>query len=144
MSFIYNKFKTKLAKGLFDFLETGDDLRVLLVDNTTTCDTEDDTEFLAGFTTLGELSGTGYVRKQLANQAVNEDLPNDRAEFDADDVTWTAINAGTAAAAVIYRHVTDDSNSEPILFIDTGGFPLTTNGGDLTIQWNIEGISQFS
>ena len=140
-NFAYTEGKNQILNGDIDF--ANDDIRVLLVDSSTTCDTEEDVTTLNGFTTLGELSGTGYARKQLANKAVNKDNTNNRAEFNADDVTWNSINAGTAAAAIIYKHVTDDSDSIPLFFIDSG-FPFVTNGGDFTIQWNSEGIAQLT
>lgn len=139
-NFVYTyAHKLMLTAGL-NF--TSHDIRILLVDNTTTADTEKDAETISDFTTLGELSGTGYTRKALASEAVNQDDPNLRAEFDAADVTWTLINAGTAAGALIYRFVTNDADSVPIAFIDSV-FPITTNGSDFTIQWNAEGIIQL-
>lgn len=99
----------------------------------------------------GELSGTGYAsgfgnsgRKTLASKTIVMDKPNDRAEFDAADVTWTSIDAGTAAQGTLLKEITNDAASLTIVNIDTGGFPITTNGGDLTMQWNAEGISQLS
>ena len=91
----------------------------------------------------GELSGTGYVRKTLASKTLTYDTANDRVEWDAADITWTAINAGTAQRATYY----DNSQSTDVsrrlwLNVDTGGFPIVTNGGDLTIQHNAEGIAQ--
>ena len=102
---------------------------------------------------LQELSGTNYAggyggsgRKTLSSKVITRDDVNDRAEFSAAPVTWTAINAGTAAAAVIIRErsLTGDTMSELIAYINTGGFPITTNGGDLTLTWNAEGILQLS
>ena len=91
----------------------------------------------------GELSGTGYTRKTLASKTLTYDTANDRVEWDAADVTWTAINAGTAARATTWDNTPGTDNSRRLwLNIDTGGFPIVTNGGDLTIQWNAEGIAQ--
>ena len=139
-SFVYTRAKAKLLSADLDL--NAHDIRVLLVDSTTTTDTEEDTEFISGFTTLGELSGTGYVRKTLDNEAVNIDTTNNRGEFAADPVTWTGINAGTAVAVLLFRFVTNDADSVPIAYIDTGGFPFVTNGGNFTITWNAEGILQ--
>lgn len=95
----------------------------------------------------GELSGSGYVagfgnsgRKTIGSKTLAYDAANDRVEFDGADQTWSAINAGTAAQATLLREVTNDAGSPPIANIDSGGFPVVTNGGDLTIQWNAEGI----
>lgn len=141
MSFVYTRAKRDIFNADIDF-NLPHDFRIILVDNTTTADTEEDAATISAFTTLGELSGAGYVRKALANEVVNEDTVNNRAEFDADDITWTGIDAGTAQAMILYKHVTNDTDSIPIAYIDTGGFPINTNGGDLTVQWNAEGILQ--
>lgn len=99
----------------------------------------------------GELSGTGYTsgfggsgRKTLGSKTIVVDKANDRAEFDAADVTWTAISAGTAAQITLLKEITNDAASLTIANVDSGGFPIVTNGGDLTIQWNAEGIIQLS
>lgn len=143
-SFVYNKWKTKLLKGDVDLDEGQNDIRAVLVMTNTTADTEDDTEFVSGFTTLDEMDGVNYARKTFSSQAVNEDLANNRAEFDGENFTWTALGAGTRqiAGVLIIRHVTNDTDSIPIAYIDTGGFPFTANGGDFTITWNAEGIVQ--
>lgn len=95
----------------------------------------------------GELSGTGYVagfggagRKVIGTKTLAYDAANDRVEFDGADVSWTAINAGTAAQATLLREVTNDAGSPLLANVDSGGFPVVTNGGDLTIAWNAEGI----
>ena len=127
-NFMYTHAKAGIMSGAID-LDT-DDIRVLMVMSNTTADTEEDSEFLetnggTGFTTLDEADGANYVRKELANEAVTADEANDRGEFDADDVTWTALGVGTRQ-------------------IDSGGFPFWGNGGNVTAQWNAEGIGQVT
>lgn len=143
MSFVYTPAKAKLLKGELDF-DLPQDIRVLLVMTNTTADTDQDAEFISSITTLDEMDGANYVRKALANEVVNQDNPNNRAEFDADNVVWIAIGAGTRqiAGIVLYRQVTNDADSPVIAWIDSGGFPITANGGDLTAAWNVEGILQ--
>jgi hypothetical protein len=63
--------------------------------------------------------------------------------FDGDDVTFTAVTGATIEAIVIYRHNAGANTTwKLVLFEDTGvtGFPLTPNGGDITITWNASGI----
>ncbi len=143
-SFVYTNAKAKLMNGGID-LDT-DDIRTGLLMTNTTADTEEDTTLMNGFSTLDEMDGANYVRKAMANEAVNTDNANDRGEFDGDDETWTALGAGTrqVAAVLLYKHVTNDTDSIPIAYIDTGGFPISANGGDLTVQWNAEGILQLT
>lgn len=139
-SFVSNYAKKKFADGSLDW--DTHDIRVLLVNSTFNGTASH--EFVGSIPTLGELSGTGYVRKALTGEVVNVDLPNNRSELDADDVTWVGINAGTAAGAVLFRLVTNDADSPFIAFIDSGGFPITSNGGDVTLQWNSEGVLQIA
>lgn len=58
--------------------------------------------------------------------------------FDAADITFTAVTAGaTCKAIVIYKDTGLASTSALLAFIDTiTGFPLATNGGDITIAWD--------
>ncbi len=98
-----------------------------------------------------ELTGTGYTaghgnsgRKTLASKTITVDKPNDRTLFDAADITWTAIDAGVAAQMIIHKKgAADDTTARPITKIDDGGLPITTNGGDLTFTFNVEGILQL-
>jgi hypothetical protein len=143
-SFAYTDFKRALLSGEFDLHTGGDDIRVLLVMTDTTADTEQDDKFVADITTLDEFDGSGYSRQALANEVVAADAANDRGEFDADNTTFATLGAGTRqiAAAVIYKHVTNDADSLLIAYVDSGGFPITANGGDIVISWNAEGILQ--
>ena len=95
----------------------------------------------------GELSGTGYTAGGDvlgATQTVAYDATNDRVEFDAPDASWTGIDAGTAAQATVLKDTGTPTTSPVFANVDTGGFPVTTNGGDLTIQWNAEGIAHLT
>lgn len=139
---MFTKATELLLSGSLDF--ANDDIRIALVDATTTAVADRDAATLSGISTLGEIAGTGYVRKVLANTVVNRDDPNNQSEFDADDVLWSAINAGTAVAAIIYKHVTNDTDSIPLIYIDEGDFPIVTNGSDATIVWDAEGIMKVT
>ncbi len=144
MSFVYTEMKRGLLAGEIDLATSGDDIRVMLVMSNTTADTEEDVTTISGFTTLDEYDGASYARQTLTGEAVAADNTNDRGEFDATDATFSSIGAGTrqAVAAVVYKHVTNDTDSVPLAYIDTGGFPFDGNGGDVTIAWNAEGIIQ--
>lgn len=91
----------------------------------------------------GELSGPGYSRQTLGSKTQTYDAANDRVEWDGADITFTGIDAGTAAQATVFDNTgASDAARNLLCNVDTGGFPIVTNGGDLTIQWNGEGIIQ--
>jgi len=141
MASLFNNYaKSRFADGTFDW--DTNDIRILLVDNTTTVDTEANAQNLAGYTTLGELSGTGYVRKALTTKTVTTDTSNNRAELDCDDITWTGLNAGTAIGFLIYKHVDGTAaNDQPIAYSEFTS-PFVSNGGNFTITVDVEGLLQ--
>ena len=58
--------------------------------------------------------------------------------FDAADVTWSAVASGSTFEAVVIYKDTGTAGTSPLLaYIDTiTGFPLASNGGDITVQWD--------
>jgi hypothetical protein len=143
-NFWYTEACRALANKELD-LDT-DDLRVLLVMTNTTADTEREATTIAGFTTLDEFNGANYSSPGIAitGKAIAADGTNHRANVTASAVTWTALGAGSRAiqAALIYKFSSTLGASMPIAFIDTGGFPITASGADLTITWNAAGMLQ--
>jgi hypothetical protein len=75
----------------------------------------------------------------IANTTVTNGL------FDGDNVTYTAVASGsTVTALIIYIDTGSAATSRLVAFIDTvTGFPLSTNGGDVTVSWNASGIFQL-
>lgn len=65
--------------------------------------------------------------------------------FDGDNVTYTAVAGGsTVTALIIYIDTGSAATSRLVAFINTvSGFPLSTNGGDVTVAWNASGIFQL-
>lgn len=149
-SFVYVTAASDMWQDIVDLLN--DTIKMGLSNSTHVPNKDDDFLDIAGTTdfTANELSGTGYTgafggsgRKTLASKTIVADKANDRAEFDCADITWTAIDAGTAAQATVFKEITDDTATKTIFNID-GGFPVTTNGGDLTFQVNSEGLVQLT
>lgn len=66
--------------------------------------------------------------------------------FDAGDITNTAVTAGDTLEGVVIYKDTGVAGTSPLLaYIDTiTGFPLATNGGDITIQWDAGAYKIFS
>jgi hypothetical protein len=104
----------------------------------------------------GELSGTGYTagydatgRIDAVTPAFVYDTAANRVEFDNPDITWTAIGPGTGTAVhltLMYEGVsspvtTADTDSPVFAEIDIAD--TVPNGGDITIQFDAQGIIQF-
>lgn len=120
-----------------------DDMRIGLAMTNTTLDTDVDTDNLGSYT-IDDMDGTNNARNALANEAVNVDDSNDRAEFDADDTSWASLGNGTrqVQGAYVYEFITNDAGSFVLAWIE---FAATINpgGSTLSIAFNAEGIVQL-
>lgn len=143
-NFWYDEATRLAANGDLD-LDT-DDLRVLLVMTNTTADTERAATTIGGFTTRDEFDGSGYSAggQAIAGRSLSVNGTSHRTEVPATANTFPTLGAGTRAiqGALIYKFVTSVALSIPIAWIDTGGFPVTASGADLTITWNAAGMLQ--
>lgn len=121
------------ALGLMNPTVLTGDVRAALVMSNTTADTEVDAEFMNSFTTLDEYDGAAYARVALVSEAFAADLANDRFEFTAAAFTFAGIGVGTrqAVGLLIYLHVTNDTDSKPLMYINGTGFPFDGNGSDV-------------
>jgi len=133
MSKVYNPGLLKLLDGTIDF--ENDTINVLLVDDNHSFTKSH--EFVSDIV-ANEASGTGYSRKTLTNASISLDTGNDRVEFDADDISYTGLDAGTIASAILFKQVTNDSDSP--LIADVDFTDLVTNGSDVDLQVNAEGF----
>lgn len=129
--FIYTPALALLGKGIN--LET-DDIRALIVMANTTAGSEEDAAVLADFTTLDEYDGSGYARVALTSKSMSPDTVNDRGGFTSDPIVFPSLGIGTRAgfALIIYKHVTDDTDSIPIAYKVPAAWPFTGNGQDVT------------
>lgn len=145
-SAIPNSAKVRLMNGGID-LDT-DDIRARLCMTNTTCDTEIDAiNDLADYSTIDPADATGYADVALASEAVAADDANDRAEFDANDISFTGLSGDATRAyqgVLLYKYVDGtNANDLPVAFIDfTDDIPLTATQVD--VPWDAEGILQLS
>ena len=140
---VFNEAKFQIASGTINLLT--DDIRVMLVTNNYIPD-PDHSFVNDGAETSPinfEATGTGYTpgfgedgRMVLANRSVTKDENTDRARLFADNIIWNPISAGVIGAAIIFKAVTSDTDSPMIAYIQSGGFPLTTDGGELQLRFN--------
>ena len=99
---------------------------------------------ILGITGTEATTGTGYTAggKSLTGVSVTTITTND-ANFDADDVVWTAVGGSiTASYAVLYNDT--DLNDPPLAFIDFGGSQSAGDTTDFKIVWNTSGIFTFT
>lgn len=145
-----NRTKLQLFNGSIDL--SADTIKVALYNDTTAFTFDPDLhEFVAdildGGTTAQEFGGSGYSRKTLANQATSQDNTDDEAVFDADDLSWSALDGETIQGIIIYRQVGGDDTTptdDDVITVKDNSqiadFPLDTNGGEVNISFDSEGI----
>jgi hypothetical protein len=143
-SVVYNEFKRASAAAEIDL--NADDIRCALLMSNTTADTENDAKvFVADLTTLDECNATGYARVALTGEAVNKDDGNDRAEFDANDVSFAGLGGDasrTYVGVLLYKHVTNDADSRLIAYVEFTA-PLPLQATQVDIPWDAQGILQL-
>lgn len=138
MSFVYTPALAKLNSTTLE-----GDVRALLVMTNTTADTDEDAEFIADIGTLDEYDGATYARVALASEDLSADGANDRAIMTATSpITFATLGVGTrqCQAVVLYRHVTNDADSELIAYIDGTGFPFDGNGENVSLNIGANGL----
>lgn len=97
-----------------------------------------------------EIVATNYTARgnALASKATTLDLTNNRAEFDAADLVFTTLGNGandTFDQVVICREQDASAtaaNTELIAHVSVAS--TTTNGGNITLVFNAEGILQLT
>lgn len=126
---VYNVAKAGLMDGSID-LDT-DDIRALLLTGSVTIDADHAT-VAAVIAANTEASDGSYGRVALTTETVTQNDTDDRGEFDADDIDFDTLDNETPTACVIYKHVTNDSDSIPISIHDTN-FGTAANGAGYTV-----------
>jgi hypothetical protein len=142
---VYNAALKAIVDGTID-LNTSDIRAALLMTNTT-ADTDNDGDvFVGDITTLDECNASGYARVALASEAVNIDDPNDRAEFDANDLSFTGLGGNASRdiqGVLLYKHMTNDADSPLLAFIDfAADVPLAAT--QINVPWDAQGILQIA
>lgn len=143
-NFVYTVAIKQAFDGALDLDTSGNDIRMLLLEAGSDVN-KDDATVQAVLARAGttELSSTNYARQALTGEATSQDDANDRAEADADNPTFSNLaQAGseTIVKYLIYKHVTNDADSIPILQADIS--PAITPNGDFTVNFDAEGYLQ--
>lgn len=122
-----------------------DTIKIWPLMTNTTLDTVRDAVDQFQDVTADEFDGSGYSSGgwALAGKAVAVDDANDRAEFDANDYTATALGAGTRSiqGVALGKFNTSTALSCPLHWIEYSS-NKTPDGSDFTNVFNAEGILQ--
>jgi hypothetical protein len=144
---VYTEALAKMMDATID-LDTAATLFCRLVMTNSTAGTDEDSATWGAFGTDDEMDGANYPAGGivLANNDATAVVATDRGKFDADDVTFSTLGAGTrnVLAAVIVKYVDGGDADIPIFYIDSGFNPPTgvpANGGDFKITWHADGIA---
>lgn len=135
-NFIYNSAKVSFGKA--EIAWQTDTIKIALVTSSYTPD-KDTHQYFSDVT--NELTGGGYTTGgyTLANCTVTPDNTNDRAVFDADDVSISGIT-NTFRYGVIYKSTGVAGTSRLIALIDLEGADVSLTNGQYTITWNTNGV----
>lgn len=99
----------------------------------------------AGNTEADWTGGTPYARKTGLTGTITVDDSNDRVDLDFPDQTWTAAGNGDNNTLVkvvtAYEEAAADTTRIPLTHHD---FSVTTDGSDLTVQFNSAGFFRAS
>lgn len=144
-SLVYNNAMLISVTGSLNLTEGQDDIRVALLMENTTADTEEETALMNAFTTLDEMDDGSYGRKTLASQSVAIDTVNNRVEFDCEDLTWTALGNGTrnVQGMLFFKFVTADADSIPLFFLEFAS-SQSPGGSDFVVTIDAEGALQIA
>ena len=137
---IHNNAKAQSWSGGLDFRPAGNTIKVALLSGYTR---NIDAHGNFSDVSANQVSGAGYTAGgiTLANKTLTQDNANDRAVFDADNVTWTALNVGTPSHAVMYR---DTGAAATSTIFATWELGRASNGGDYTLAWDAVGIATLT
>jgi len=143
---IYNEALRAIAAGEIDL--NAADIRAKLLMSNTTADTENDGVVeVADITTLDVCDAAGYADIDMAGLAVNVDDPNDRAEFDANDLVFSGLGGDATRNAVgvlLYVYIDGTAANDKVLAFIEFTSAISNAATQVTVPWSAEGIIQFA
>jgi len=142
----YNQAKGRLLNG--DLILSSDTIKAALILTTPSYTFNADDDAPSSWVS-SEAAGGSYARQTLGTKSGTVDDSNDLGYWSCGTITFTAVpvQAGTSTikALIIYEYVTNDTDSRNIAYFDTGtGFPLTPNGGDITVTIAAGGLLKIT
>lgn len=130
---LYAKGKEKLLSSTGAISLDTDTIKVSLIKN-------DYAQNLATDEFYTSITASVLATQTLASKTITAGV------FDAADVTFPLVTTGNISEGVVIWKDTGVAGTSPLLaYIDViTGFPLTTNGGDVTVQWDNGAFKIFS
>lgn len=133
---VHNNFKEQLLRKSIDCINDTFKIALYTASYSWSIDGAD-----TAYSATNEISATNYTAggATLAGKTVTQDDTNDRAAWDANDVTWTSLGAAAPRHAVLY----DDTTATKWVLIH---WELATdsNGGNYTLQFHANGMLLIS
>ena len=142
---VYNRFKFRSAHGDTQWGSTAPspaDVRILLLETTAAGAFNPDLDTVADLLAVGsvaEFVGTNYARGTVVEtDPTGPDDTNDRVNLDITDQVFTSLGVaagtdGSVVAAVFYHEVAAADASRHLISYHDSGFPVVTNGQNLTV-----------
>lgn len=126
---LYPLWKQELLKGTANTSLTGT-VKVALVDTGVY-------NYSAAHQFFSSLTGIAGTPQTLGSKTFVNGV------LDGNDVSYTAVAVGATCEALVFYIDTGNPATSPLVaYIDTGvtGLPVTPNGGDINVVWNVLGI----
>lgn len=142
-NFVYNVGLGRVAEKAAD----GATLKLLVLKAADADATLKDLDTVADVLAQGgttEADFTNYARATLGSITVTVVDGQDRVDVDCADVVFSSAGGATnntCTDVVIYEEVTNDSDSIPLCQLDAS---FTTDGNDVTLQFNAQGFYSAS
>lgn len=95
----------------------------------------------ASTTSYEPSTSSGYARQSLTSLAFTEDDTGNLGNVDASDLTFSAVSsgAGVIGAMIVFANTVASSSQKTLVAKLDTGFPVTPNGGDITVQLSTQG-----
>ena len=144
-NFVYPTYKNNLLLGAANVSlngTVGTAPWVTLLENTYT--------YSAAHTVYADISAhlSGATDTAMVSAGVGPAVSLPNGTFDADDVTFSAVAAGTEIANLIIYRATTGTGTGQLVLVERGdddtapvtGLPVVPNGGDISISFSASGI----
>jgi hypothetical protein len=121
----------KAILDAFGFLSA--DIKVSLIDTY-------DYTYSDGHDFFNDLAGVVASSAALSGKSTTDGV------FDAGDVTLSTVSGDESEALILWKDTGNTATSTVIFYWDTGvtGLPVQPIGGDVIIQWNVNGILEIA